>query len=99
MRYTADMGCAQQPSTLTKQPGAVRSSRRWVMGCSPEQIANSLPVQFPDDSSMRISHEAVHQALFVQGRGALKRDLVACLRTGILPVDWRGVPRRVQWRN
>ncbi len=63
MRYTADMGCAEQLSTLTKQPGAVRSSRRWVMGWSPEQIANRLPVQFPEDSSMRISHEAVHQAL------------------------------------
>jgi IS30 family transposase len=37
---------------------------------------------FPDDESMRISHEAIYQALYIQGRGALKRELVACLRTG-----------------
>ncbi len=59
-----------------------RGDRRWVIGWSPEQIANRLPVEFPDDSSMRISHEAIYQALYVQGRGALKRELVACLRTG-----------------
>ena len=49
---------------------------------SPEQIANRLRVDFPDDGSMRISHEAIYQALYVQGRGALRRELTACLRTG-----------------
>ena len=49
---------------------------------SPEQIARRLPVEFPDDESMRISHEAIYQALYVQSRGALKRELVACLRSG-----------------
>src|SRR5207253_1710880 len=49
---------------------------------SPEQIANRLRIDFPDDDSMRISHEAIYQALYVQGRGALKRELVDCLRTG-----------------
>jgi IS30 family transposase len=39
-------------------------------------------VDFPDDESMRISHEAIHQAPYVQGRGALRRELTACLRTG-----------------
>jgi IS30 family transposase len=53
-----------------------------VQAWSPEQIAKRLPVDFPDDGSMRISHEAIYQALYVQGRGALKRELVACLRTG-----------------
>lgn len=39
-------------------------------------------VDFPDDESMRISHEAIYQALYVQGRGALRRELTACLRSG-----------------
>ena len=38
--------------------------------------------RLPDDESMRISHEAIYQSLFIQGRGALKRELVTCLRTG-----------------
>jgi IS30 family transposase len=59
-----------------------RSDRRWAKSWSPEQISNRLRVDFADDESMRISHEAIYQALFVQGRGALKRELVACLRTG-----------------
>jgi IS30 family transposase len=59
-----------------------RQDRRWASSWSPEQIANRLPVDFPDNESMRISHEAIYQALYVQGRGALRRELVACLRTG-----------------
>src|SRR5205814_2894720 len=49
---------------------------------SPEQIANRLPVEFPDDPSMRISYEAIYRSLYVQGRGALRRELTTCLRTG-----------------
>ena len=59
-----------------------RQDRRWARAWSPEQIANRLPVDFPDDESMRVSHEAIYQALYVQGRGALRRELTACLRTG-----------------
>jgi IS30 family transposase len=56
--------------------------RRWTKAWSPEQIARRLPIDFPDDETMRISHEAIYQALYVQGRGALRRELAACLRTG-----------------
>jgi len=59
-----------------------RQDRRWAKSWSPEQISNRLRVDFPDNETMRISHEAVYQALYIQGRGALKRELVACLRTG-----------------
>jgi IS30 family transposase len=59
-----------------------RKDRRWARAWSPEQIARRLPIDFPDDKTMRISHEGIYQALFVQGRGALRRELTACLRTG-----------------
>ncbi|MGE4164119.1 MAG: IS30 family transposase [Vicinamibacterales bacterium] len=59
-----------------------RADRRWATAWSPEQISRRLVVDFPDDEDMRISHEAIYQALYIQGRGALKRELVACLRTG-----------------
>ena len=59
-----------------------RADRRWAKAWSPEQISNRLRVDFPADESMRISHEAIYQALYIKGRGALERELVACLRTG-----------------
>lgn len=59
-----------------------RQDRRWAQAWSPEQISQRLRVEFADDESMRISHEAIYQALYIQGRGGLKRELAACLRTG-----------------
>lgn len=59
-----------------------RADRRWSTAWSPEQISHRLKIDFPDDESMRISHEAIYQSLFIEGRGALKRELVTCLRTG-----------------
>jgi IS30 family transposase len=61
--------------------------RDWVQArleeCwSPEQISASLAGQFPGRPEMRVSHETIYQSLYVQGRGALRRDLAACLRTG-----------------
>src|SRR5271169_3206574 len=52
------------------------------MAWSPEQIAQRLRHDFPGDETMQISHEAIYQALYVQGRGGLRRELTACLRTG-----------------
>jgi IS30 family transposase len=51
---------------------------RW----SPEQIAGWLPLAYPGDAVMRVSHETIYLSLFVQGRGALRRELQRCLRTG-----------------
>ena len=59
-----------------------RKDRRWAKAWSPEQISKRLRLEFPDDESMRVSHEAIYQSLYVQGRGALRRELTACLRTG-----------------
>jgi IS30 family transposase len=49
---------------------------------SPKEIARRLVLDFPDDPSMRISHETIYQSLFVQGRGELRRELTRCLRSG-----------------
>ena len=49
---------------------------------SPEQITGRLRVEFPDDLEMRVSPETIYQSLYVQSRGALRRDLTVCLRTG-----------------
>jgi transposase, IS30 family len=49
---------------------------------SPEQIANRLREDFPNDPEMWVCHETIYQSLYVQGRGALRRDLHQRLRTG-----------------
>jgi IS30 family transposase len=61
--------------------------RGWVQGklrkrWSPEQISRRLAAEFPGRPEMRVSHETIYQSLFVQGRGALRRELVKSLRTG-----------------
>ncbi|GLW13155.1 hypothetical protein Misp01_82830 [Microtetraspora sp. NBRC 13810] len=71
-----------RPSAWKGRNKPRRQDRRWALSWSPQQISNRLKVDFPDDESMRISHEAIYQALFIQGRGALNRELVACLRSG-----------------
>jgi len=60
----------------------LRQSRRWGRAWSPQQIAARLRLDHPGDEGMRISHEAIYQSLYVQGRGVLGRELVQCLRTG-----------------
>ena len=49
---------------------------------SPEQVAAELRLEFPGRPEMSVSHEAIYQAIYVQGRGALRRELAVCLRTG-----------------
>ncbi|MFF2066978.1 IS30 family transposase [Streptomyces sp. NPDC058200] len=64
-----------------------RLDLRW----SPEQICQALRAQFPDRPEMRVVHETVYQALYVQGRGELRRELAHALRTG----RTRRKPRRL----
>jgi IS30 family transposase len=61
--------------------------RGWVAGkleldWSPEQVSRRLVAEFPGRTEMRVSHETIYQSLYVQGRGALRRELTAHLRTG-----------------
>jgi IS30 family transposase len=76
-----------------------RGDRHWVTGWSPEQIASRIRVDFPEDESMRISHEAIYQALFIQSRGALNRELILCLRTGRALRMPRARSKRVAWAH
>ena len=76
-----------------------RGDRRWVRGWSPEQIANRIKVDFPHDESMRISHEAIYQALYIEGRGALSRELILCLRTGRSLRKSRARAKRRTWAH
>jgi IS30 family transposase len=56
--------------------------RRLLERWSPQQIAARLVRDYPDDQEMRVSHETIYRTLFVQARGALRKELAACLRTG-----------------
>ncbi len=66
---------------------------------SPEEISHRLPIDFPDDESLRISHEAIYQSLFIEGRGALRRELILCLRTGRALRMPRARAKRVAWAH
>jgi IS30 family transposase len=65
-------------SPRLRQQVQARLAKKW----SPRQIAATLKADFPDDPGMHVSHETIYQSLYVQGRGALRRELAACLRTG-----------------
>jgi IS30 family transposase len=52
------------------------------MGWSPEQIAGTLKMTFPDDSTRTVSHETIYTAIYVMPRGDLRRELIDCLRQG-----------------
>jgi IS30 family transposase len=57
---------------------ADRLQERW----SPEQICHALVIEFPDDEGMRVSPETIYQAIYVQARGGLRREVAVALRTG-----------------
>lgn len=70
---------------------------RW----SPRQIATTLARTYPDRPELRVSHETIYQALYVQGRGQLRRELAACLRTGraVRRPQRRAQERHPQFKN
>lgn len=61
---------------------------------SPEEISQRLVIDFPDDPTMRVSYETIYQSLYVEGRGALRRELHRCLRTGRANRRPRSRPQR-----
>src|SRR5271163_3956368 len=52
-----------------------------MLDWSPEQVSGWLKTEYPDDGSMRVSHETIYRSLFIQARGVLKKELIAHLRT------------------
>jgi transposase, IS30 family len=82
---------------LSQQPVLAATVQAWIGGperMSPQQVANRLKMLFPDDESMRVSHETLYTELYVQGRGSLRADLHKALRTGRA----RRAPRRAARR-
>ena len=75
---------ARRPKPRKLRHGKLRRevSRRLLALWSPQQIAQRLRSDYPDDPDMRVSHETIYQSLFVQGRGELRRELARCLRSG-----------------
>ena len=74
--------CRPKPCHLVKFPilqGIV--ARKLSVNWSPAQIAGWLKQQYPEDGSMRISHETIYRSLFIQARGVLKKELVSHLRS------------------
>jgi transposase, IS30 family len=90
-RYRA-LAAQSQADKRARRPKAAKLAvhaglRAWVQAglernWSPEQISVMLAAEFPDDREMRVSHETIYQSIYVQGRGALRRELAGCLRTG-----------------
>jgi len=75
---------ARRPKSCKLRRGKLHRevSRRLAQLWSPQEIARRLPLDYPEDPAMRVSHETIYQSLFVQGRGELRRELARCLRSG-----------------
>jgi IS30 family transposase len=81
----------QRARERARRPKAAKLSRtelaakvtKWLQEWwSPQEISGRLRMEYADDPTMHVSHETIYQALFVQGRGELRRELARCLRTG-----------------
>jgi len=81
-RAEANAARPKQRKLVTRLPLRAEVQQRLEENHSPQQIAKRLRLDYPNDPEMWVSHESIYQALYVQGRGGLRRELTAHLRTG-----------------
>jgi transposase, IS30 family len=77
-----ERACRPKTAKLSRPRLAAQVTRWLKEWWSPQEIAGRLRIEYPGDPMMQVSHETIYQALFVQGRGELRRELARCLRTG-----------------
>ncbi len=79
----ARQGARRPKAPKLSHPRLAAKVSEWLQDWwSPQSISHRLRMEFADDPMMHVSHETIYQALFVQGRGELRRELARCLRTG-----------------
>src|SRR5688500_18409974 len=82
-RGAFERGRRPKPAKLALDARLCREVTRGLLtNWSPQQIAARLVCDYPDDLDMRVSHETIYKTLFIQARGALRKELTSCLRTG-----------------
>jgi transposase, IS30 family len=82
-RSAWDRARRPRPTRLAANPRLrAEVETRLLLRWSPAQIAHWLRLTHPDEPELWVSHETIYRALYIQGRGALRRELAACLRTG-----------------
>lgn len=81
-RATCERAKRPKPTKLESDDVLAGVVAAWLkMNWSPEQISARLIEEFPDDETMRVSHETIYQSIYVHSRGALKTELAKHLRT------------------